>query len=150
MRETELDGCRWEVTEGSVLVPPTRSVVITIGIKLASQTHGVSHNWRAAHGRSKKLRERTAYALALIPVRQVTEHLRVPARKIVFVRLAPRKLDTDNLVASFKAIRDQVCCWLQGQNSTAARADDGMRSGYEFSYHQQSQRLSGVRVELWP
>lgn len=147
-QELELDGCLWVATEGSILVPQARTVVITIGIKLKSQASGRSNNWRATYGRSQQLRKRTAHALALIDVAQVTKHLGAPARKIVFVRMAARKLDSDNLVAAFKPIRDQVCCWLAGDNALDARADDGTRSGYVFEYRQQPQRLNGVRVEL--
>lgn len=154
-RETvqlELDGCEWVATEDSILVPAQRSVVITIGIRLKSQRHGMSNNWRAAHGRSVQLRKRTARALILVPVPSITRHLLMthPPSRIGFTRLAPRALDTDNLAAAFKPIRDQVCCWLAGDNSVDARADDGIRSGYSFSYHQQQQRAYGVRIELAP
>lgn len=144
----EQDRVDWIATEGSILVPQERCVVLTFGIKLRSQTHGWSNNWRPAHGRSKQLRKRTQAALHGVSVEHVTQHLRAPARTIVFVRLAKRKLDSDNNVAVFKSIRDQVCCWLKGENETWARASDSMRSGFEFEYRQQSQRAWGVRVEL--
>lgn len=149
-RECELDGIQWVCSQGSILVPESRAVVITIGIRLKSQKHGVSNNWRAAYGRSQQLRKRTAHALALLPVPEVTKHIRGRVQKIVFVRLASRLLDSDNLAGAFKAIRDQTVAWLAGQNHTSARADDSMRSGYEFSYFQQQQRLAGIRIELWP
>lgn len=146
----ETDRVDWIATEGSILVPETRCVVLTIGIKLRSQTHGWSNNWRPAYGRSKQLRKRTQAALFGVSVEHVTQHLRAPARRLIFVRLAKRRLDTDNNVLVFKSIRDQVCCWLKGDNEIWARANDSMRSGYEFDYKQQIQRAWGVRVELWP
>jgi hypothetical protein len=148
--QLELDDCQWVATDGSILVPAQRSMVITIGIDLKSQSKWTSHNWRATHGRTVALRKRVAKALSLLPVDGVVTHLRAPARRITLIRMAPRKLDTDNLVAAFKPIRDQVCCWLGGDNAPNARADDGVRSGYTFDYHQQPQRVYGVRIELLP
>jgi hypothetical protein len=147
--ELEQDDVHWIASEGSILAPPVRAVVITIGLRLRSQGQW-SKNWRADYGRTKQLRERTARALSLIAVDGVTEHLRREARVVSFTRLAPRLLDGDNLVAACKAIRDQVCCWLSGDNRPNARADDGVRSGFTFEYHQQQQRAYGVRVELRP
>jgi hypothetical protein len=148
--EVELDDCHWIATDGSILVPAQRAMVITIGIRLKSQSKDWSNNWRAGYGRSTALRKRTAGALALLPLAGVLTHLRAPARLLSFTRLAPRKLDSDNLVSVFKPIRDQVCCWLSGNNTPNARADDGTRSGYVFEYYQQQQRVYGVRVELQP
>lgn len=145
--ELELDDCQWIATEDSILVPASRTVVITIGIRLQSQAHW-SHNWQAAWGRTKDLRERMAEALSLISVEQVSEHLHGVARQMVLIRMAPRKLDTDNLAVALKPIRDQVCCWLAGDNRPDARANDGVRSGYTFTPRQQAQRAYGVRVEL--
>lgn len=144
----EPDAIHWVATEGSILVPATRAVVITIGIRLQSQGRW-SNNWRAAAGRSQQLRKRVMSALYLVAVQDVTHHLGgVFPKRIAFTRLAPRKLDTDNCVAVFKPARDQVCCWLAGRNDYRARADDGVRSGYEFSYYQQAQKLYGLQVEL--
>lgn len=146
----ELDGVTWIATEDSILVPSVRVVAITIGIQLKSQAGGWSNNWQAAAGRSKQLRTRTMKALQLVSVEAVAEHLQASPQNISFIRLARRTLDSDNLAAVFKPIRDQVCCWLAFQNVANARARDSLRSGYTFSYHQQQQKLYGVRIELSP
>jgi hypothetical protein len=146
----EIDACHWVATEGSILVPEVRAVVITVGLELKSQKHGISNNWRAEHGRRQQLRKRMCVRLGTIPFWGVEAHLDGKPTKIEFTRLAPRMLDSDNLASVFKPIRDQVCAWLVGKNDSSARADDGMRSGYTFSYHQQQQRAYGVRVELAP
>lgn len=146
--EVEVDGYHWIATEGSILVPAERAVVITIGIVLKSQKHGMSHNWKAEHGRRQWLRKRAQQALSVISPVAAVMHLRGRPTRIVFTRLAPRRLDDDNLTAAFKPIRDQVCAWLSGNNAVDARANDGMRSGYTFEYRQQQQRAHGVRVEL--
>jgi hypothetical protein len=144
----EMDGCHWIATEGSILVPEIRAVCITIGLELKSQGQW-SKNWRATYGRSQQLRKRVQQALRMVAVQDVTHHLGgVFPRCVSFTRLAPRLLDSDNCASVFKPARDQVVAWLAGRNETNARADDGMRSGYEFSYHQQQQRAHGVQIEL--
>lgn len=148
--ECELDGCQWVETEGSILVPAERAILITVGLRLASQGKW-SHNWRAAYGRSRGQRERVARALSLVSVESVVAHLRGRVRTIKLVRLAPRLIENhDNLPIVFKPLVDQVTCWLAGDNRPNARARDGRKDGYTFSYHQQQQRLYGARVELWP
>lgn len=146
-REHEQDDVLWVASEASILVPESRSVVIVIGVRLRSQGQW-SRNWRADYGRTKTVRERVAQALELIAVQAVTEHLRVTPCDLSFTRLAPRLLDTDNLAHVIKPVRDQVCCWLRGDNRPNARANDGVRSGYTFTNHQQQQRAYGVQVEL--
>lgn len=148
-KPVELDGCHWIATEGSILVPEVRAVCITIGLVLKSQGQW-SKNWRATYGRSLQLRKVVQRALNSVPPDMVERHLRFWPTRIAFTRLAPRTLDSDNLASVFKPIRDQVVCWLHGNNETDARANDGMRSGYMFDYHQQQQRAYGVRIELTP
>jgi len=147
--ELEPDVINWHRSVPSILDPERRTLIVTIGIRLKSQGSGWSHNWRASHGRSQQLRKRMMHMLARIDVDHVTRFLGGGPRKVSFVRLAPRQLDDDNLRSAFKPIRDQVVCWLALDNSPSAKADDGMRSGYEFTYHQQQQqKLYGIRVEL--
>lgn len=149
--QCELDGLQWVATQGSILVPESRAVVITIGIRLKSQYTGRSNNWRASYGRTRQVREAVARALSLIPREEVTAHLRDRVRTIKLIRLAPRLLEKhDNLPFVCKGAVDQVTCWLAGDNRPNARARDGRKDGYTFEYHQQQQRLYGLRVELWP
>lgn len=143
----ELDEVRWIATEGSILVPSERVLVVTIGLHLRSQGRW-SKNWHADYGRSQQLRKRVMHALAIIDVEMVSRHLQGPPTRLTFVRLARRVLDSDNLAAVFKPIRDQTCCWLACDNTPSARANDGMRSGYTFEYRQQKQKLYGVRIEV--
>lgn len=146
-RELELDGVHWAVSEGSILTAPTRAVVITIGIRLKSQGSW-SNNWRAAAGRTKATRTRVMRALEMVTIEDVELHLGGHPQRVIFTRLAPRALDTDNNLAVFKAVRDQTCAWLAGRNELTTRANDGLRSGYDFSYFQQRQRAYGAQIEL--
>lgn len=144
----EQSGHRWERPALTFLSRGEPLLWVVIGIHLQSQGQW-SNNWRAAAGRSKQLRMKAVHALAPIEVQEVTRFLGGPARRLRFVRLAPRRLDDDNLAAVFKPIRDQVCCWLKGDNTPSARADDGKRSGYTFEYGQQQQKSYGVRIEVY-
>lgn len=144
----ELDDIRWIAATGGILAPEPAGLDITIGVVLKSQSSGWSHNWRASHGRSQQLRKLVMHRLACVDLEPLTRFLGGPANSIRFVRLAPRSLDTDNLATAFKPIRDQVCCWLSGENSPTARANDGKRSGYTFEYAQQSQKAYGIRLEI--
>lgn len=61
--------------------------------------------------------------------------------KIQLIRLAPKKLDSDNLVSSFKAIRDGVADWL--------KIDDGS-DRIEWLYSQEPIKFTrAVRLLLW-
>lgn len=63
-------------------------------------------HWSKGHRRVKK--ERAAVALVLGPARIWAS----PLLAVTLVRCAPRRLDSDNLVASMKAVRDEVAAWL--------------------------------------
>ena len=69
--------------------------------------------------------------LRLVPESKITVHL---------IRLAPKKLDSDNLVSSFKAIRDGIADWL--------KIDDGSER-IEWLYSQEPIKFTrAVRVDL--
>lgn len=147
--ECASDDVRWVETEGSILVPATRCVVITIGLQLKSQGQW-SHNWRAIYGRTQQIRKRVSWTLSLISELAVLTFLG-DVRAIKLIRLAPRRIEKhDNLPIVFKPVVDQVTCWLAHDNRPNARARDGEKDGYTFTHHQQKQHAYGARVELWP
>jgi hypothetical protein len=149
LAKLEDDHIRWVAAKsGSILAPKPAELLVWIGMVLMSQKHGMSQNWRASYGRSRQLRVKVMHALAELDIAPLTRFLGGPANHIRFVRLAPRSLDTDNLATAFKPIRDQVCCWLAGDNSPTARANDGKRSGYTFEYGQQQQKAYDIRIEV--
>lgn len=80
-------------------------------------------------------------------------------RHIEFVRMAVNKLDDDNLVAAFKAVRDATCSYLvHGRDcwnhvKTIGQADDKLaKAGVTWTYRQQkcesNPRLYGVRIVM--
>ncbi|HXK16636.1 MAG TPA: hypothetical protein VNG33_02435 [Polyangiaceae bacterium] len=89
--------------------------------------------------------------------RAMRERARV--RHIEFVRIGQRKLDDDNIIAAFKAIRDATCSFLVRGASAAnhqlgiGHADDKLKKrGVTWTYRQQkceaNPRLYGIRIIL--
>ena len=68
----------------------------------------------------------------------------IEGSKIIYVKLtrvAPRKLDTDNLAGSLKAVRDGIADWL--------KIDDGSSLvSWEYSQRRAGVRIYGVDVEV--
>lgn len=89
--------------------------------------------------------------------RAMRERSRV--RHIEFVRIGQRKLDDDNIIAAFKAVRDATCSFLVRGSDAAnhqlgiGHADDKLKKrGVTWSYRQQkceaNPRLYGIRLIL--
>lgn len=80
-------------------------VSITAPIRLASLVNEGGH-WRARARRAKKQRWQARLALQLFgkPLPQPLD--------IEITRIAPRRLDTDNLAISAKHVRDGIADWL--------------------------------------
>lgn len=70
---------------------------------------------------------------------------RAPALPLVvkFTRVAPRRLDSDNLTGAFKAMRDELCSWL----GTDDRTD---LVSWEFVQERGVPRENTVEVEIRP
>lgn len=66
-------------------------------------------HWSKGHRRVKK--ERAAVALVLSNQRELPTVLK-EAVTVTLTRCSVRRLDDDNLVASMKAVRDEVAAWL--------------------------------------
>ncbi len=77
---------------------------------VTASPNGPHQHWSVKNRRVKRDREAVALMLTQVASR--------PAFPLVvtFVREAPRELDDDNLVASFKACRDEVTRWLGLKN----------------------------------
>ncbi len=66
-------------------------------------------HWAAKARLAKNQRTRTRMSLAAVAQSSGVEVLPVT---VVLTRIAPRKLDGDNLQSGFKAVRDGVADWL--------------------------------------
>jgi hypothetical protein len=62
-----------------------------------------------------------------------------PTIRVKLVRLGGKKLDSDNLVSGFKAVRDAVAQWL--------KIDDGS-DRFRFECDQEPAKEKGFRIEI--
>jgi hypothetical protein len=82
---------------------------LTVPVHLVSESNQREH-WAQKHRRAQAQRLLVYYTLRQHggPVRPA-----LPCT-ITLIRIAPRALDADNLVACFKAVQDAVADWLAG------------------------------------
>jgi hypothetical protein len=94
-------------------------------------------DWRAKSRRTKE--ERNALFFAWVAASKP----RPPGRpvSVTFTRLAPRKLDDDNLASAFKAMRDELARAL-------GLRGDGPNDGATWTYKQERAPDYRVRVEI--
>lgn len=122
---------------------PSLKVVVTVpGVAIVAELNRRDH-W--AVRRRRMTAQKAATAAALVTVgREVRDRLRAAARVTVrFVRIGGKRMDSDNLVGGFKAVRDQVARWLG--------VDDGDESRLAFEWPAQAPGTTGekgFRIEL--
>jgi hypothetical protein len=110
--------------------------VLRIPLRTASEANMRSH-WSAKAKRVASQRAIVTLALGPCPA-----WLRERPRHVRLTRIAPRRLDGDNLQSSFKAVRDAVAAWLgidDGDDATAWLY--GQERGEPLQY--------AVTVEVW-
>lgn len=108
------------------------NVSVTLPLRLRS-TLNLREHWRRRAERAQNHRVSTRMVL-----RSVAAPLQPPV-VVTITRVAPRKLDSDNLAGSAKAVRDGIADWLG--------LDDGdERITWKYSQRQESQY--GVRIEV--
>lgn len=115
-------------------------VSIKIKSELPIRTESEANNrehWRRKHARSKEQREMAK--LAMMYHRFVVAHF--PKITVTLTRIASRKLDSDNLARSFKAVRDGI--------AEAFDVDDG-KDWYTWEYAQEKGKPKqyAVRIEI--
>lgn len=98
---------------------------VKIPIRLVSEAN-MSDHWTKKHARKKKIR------LLLLSYLPDLSKCHLPC-KVVLTRIAPRKLDDDNLRTAFKFLRDEIADKLI-PGKAPGRADDDER--IEWCYDQ--------------
>lgn len=89
---------------------PTEWVSVLIPIRTVSGANAREH-WRTKAARVKREREAVAWFLRVHE--SSLRWARDPGELVVTLRrIAPRKLDTDNLASALKAVRDEVAAYL--------------------------------------
>jgi hypothetical protein len=87
----------------------TQVICTLLGIRIESEANGREH-WRAKAKRTKDQRKLAYWALwDAGPFGGICGK---PPITITLTRIAPRKLDSDNLAGGFKAVRDGIADWL--------------------------------------
>lgn len=104
---------------------------VTLPVRLRSLTNErVHHMWRHRWVSAQRAAVRALVYAEMLPA--------LPAR-VTITRLSVRKLDSDNLVGSAKAVRDEIAA-LYG-------VDDGS-DFYEWRVEQEKAKAFGVRIEV--
>lgn len=111
---------------------------ITIPAYLMSEANNTDH-WIKKRKRKKELQRAIQYIWRLSSI----SNIKIPVL-IKFTRIAPRSLDYDNLVISFKAARDTVADILI-PGLAPGRADDSDQ--IEFEYSQEKHSSYGLRID---
>lgn len=125
-----------------MIAPKCREVVFDC--KLLSEANRGGH-WAARARRTRALRELVAAQL----LRTIEETPQLPAI-ITLTRIAPRRLDDDNLARAFKSVRDSVADFLlpanRGNQSQRWADDDDER--IEWQYRQRKGRPHETSVAI--
>ena len=113
-----------------------QSVNVMLCVRTESEANLREH-WAKRHRRSKAQREEAYYRfLHLKPVAAT-----FPKISVTLTRVAPRKLDSDNLTRSMKAIRDGIADAL-GVNDGSSRID------WRYAQTKGQPKQYGVMVEI--
>ena len=130
----------------------------TIQLPIAFRTAEYNADHTPMHMKAKWAKEKkTTVWMALGAYLKGFDRSRV--RSIEFVRIGLKRLDDDNVVSAFKAVRDATCSYLvwgddaPNHNAAIGSADDKLwQAGIRWSYRQQkcesNPRLYGIRIVL--
>jgi hypothetical protein len=110
-------------------------IEVRMNMKIVSVANMRLH-WAVKAKLTRDQRNRTRMSLAAVAQSSGLEMLPVT---VVLTRVAPRKLDGDNLQSGFKAVRDGVADWLG--------VDDG-NGLIDWQYAQRSGKAGEYAVEI--
>lgn len=112
--------------------------VLNVPMRLMSEANTHQH-WRKKYERNK--RQQKAVQLVWLSQKPNVK----PPCKVTLIRSGPRLLDSDNVVYSFKNVRD--CIGSLILPDLAPGQADGHGTGIEWSYSQEK-GLYGIRIEI--
>lgn len=114
--------------------------VMYLKIRLWSEANMGGH-WSKGYNRKN-------YAQNLVAQKWYTEGIDLtPPVDVTLTRLAPRALDSDNLVTAFKAVRDRVASLLV-PGKRPGRADN--HPGIHWHYSQEKNKQYQVKITIDP
>src|SRR5262245_1119228 len=120
---------------------PNPQLAFTMPVRVDSETNAREH-WAKKRNR-KKAQKETLFTAWLVAINAEEAQCPVKLPCVVrLIRVGPKRLDTDNLGESFKAIRDAIA-W-------AIDVDDGdERIKWEYAQVPVGKRVYQVRVEVY-
>lgn len=120
--------------------PVRERKVLFVKIRLWSESN-MSGHWSKGYNRKN-------YAQNLVAQKWYTEGVdMMPPVTVTLTRMAPRMLDSDNLVTAFKAIRDRVASLLV-PGKRPGRADN--HPGIKWEYSQEKNKQYQVKITIDP
>ena len=114
-------------------------IEIRVPIRLVSEANNTDH-WRVKHKRKKKIRD-------MLDTYWPKDFDIVLPCTIELIRVAPRKLDFDNLVNAQKAVRDYVADKFI-PDLQAGRADDDDRMTWRYSQEKGKPKEYGLIIRM--
>lgn len=111
-----------------------RRAVFTLPLHLQS-TSNLREHWAA---KARRVKEQRAYAM--IAAKALGAGRMAPPWLVTIIRVAPRRLDGDNMQAAAKAVRDGLA------DALGLRDDSDPR--VTWAYEQERGKPSAVRVEI--
>ena len=118
---------------------PNPQLAFTIPVRVDSETNGREH-WAAKYARKQK--QRQALLSEWMWRLHKSWYFAGPSYTVRLTRIGPKKLDTDNLAESFKAIRDLIANLLG--------IDDGSEViKWEYEQVAVGKRVYAIRVEIY-
>ncbi len=115
-----------------------------VPIKTVSEANERGGHWKPAWARGKRQKEELIEWFSG-PRRKDIDQVR-PDPHINLIRVSPRKLDSDNLISAFKAVRDQLAALIKPGYAPGRADDDG---DITWSYDQQAGKPQGIIIEFY-
>jgi hypothetical protein len=120
---------------------------VKIPIKTVSEANKREH-WTMPYKRAKKQKEIVKLYLGQAIMQQAPEIVKMRPLTIKLTRIAPRKLDGDNLQMSMKSIRDSVVSLFYPENLPGRGDEDNEEFTWLYDQKRGTAREYSVLVEI--
>jgi hypothetical protein len=119
-------------------------ISFTVPIRTVSEANNSDH-WSV---KRKRRRDNEFFVSQYFNTNTQSKKVSLPCR-VILTRIAPLELDYDNLVFSFKGIRDCIADKLI-PDLAAGRADGDRRISWDYSQEKGSPGQYAIRVDILP
>ncbi len=115
-----------------------------VQIATISEANNANQHWSIKHKRAKK--QKDALILWFSGARRKDLASAGMDPHINLIRVSPRRLDSDNLISAFKAVRDQLAALIKPGYAPGRADDDG---DITWSYDQQAGKPQAIIIEFY-